>query len=151
MVLIKMQAGQEQDGLPRRTRGSHVVHSEVTEQRHVGHRIDVGPPVVEEREAQGIAILTQGRGEQSRGIITQLGNESAWAIVKYFTNLLPGMGKFLKSQPVHSTPSPRRLRTCQSSPVPNFSFRKVLGTGPLYQSLLVNMQYQNHLENVLLT
>ena len=150
MVLIKMQAGQEQDGLPRRTRGSHVVHSEVTEQRHVGHRIDVGPPVVEEREAQGIAILTQGRGEQSRGIITQLGNESAWAIVKYFTNLLPGMGKFLKSQPVHSTSSPRRLRTCQSSPVPNI-FGKIPSTGPLYQSLLVNKQFQKHLENVLLT
>ena len=47
-----------------------------------------------------------------------------------------GMGKFLKSQPVHSTPSPRRLRTCQSSPVPNFSFGKVPGTGPCYQSYL---------------
>ena len=62
-----------------------------------------------------------------------------------------GMGKFLKSQPVPSTPSPRRLRTCRSSPVPNFSFGKVPGTGPRYQSLLVNMYFHIHLENVLLT
>ena len=76
MVLTKMQTGQEQDGLPRRTRGPNVVHREVAEQGHVGHRIDVGPSVVEEGEAQRIAILTQSRGEQSRGISAQLGNES---------------------------------------------------------------------------
>ena len=77
MVLIKMQAGQEQDGLPRRARGPNVVHREVAEQGRVGHRIDVGPSVFEEREAQGIANLAQTGGEQSRGISAQFGNESA--------------------------------------------------------------------------
>ena len=77
MVLPKMQAGQEQDGLPRRARGPNVVHREVAEQGRVGHRIDVGPSVFEEREAQGIANLAQTGGEQSRGISAQLGNESA--------------------------------------------------------------------------
>ena len=77
MVLPEMQAGQEQDGLPRRARGPNVVHREVAEQGHVGHWINVGPSVFEEREAQGIANLAQTRGEQSRGISAQLGNESA--------------------------------------------------------------------------
>ena len=76
ILLTKMQAGQEQDGLPRRARGPNLVHREVNGEQ--GHRIDVGPSVDEEGESQGIAILTgQEQGEQSRGISAQLGNESA--------------------------------------------------------------------------
>ena len=74
MVLPKMQAGQEQDGLPRRARGPDVVHRQVAEQG-LGHRVDVGPPLVQEGEAQGIALLAQSRGEQSRRISPQSGNE----------------------------------------------------------------------------
>ena len=54
-----------------------------------------------------------------------------WAATQRYSNfnifcniLNPGMGKFLKYQPVPSTPSPQRLRNCRSSPVPNYLLEK---------------------------